>query len=468
LCFAAIWRPVHLLDYAAFVCAGQEVRLGHDPYGKIGTMLACQQRIVALNGGYLARGQILPAPFPTYVLVLFAGWSMLPQALGAALWVSAILLAYGSSVLMLRHLSGQSYAVVVAATMIPILWATLSVGELTPFILCAILAAACALRAGKPEAASCAALVAMCEPHLGFPVCLALFCCSPRARRSLLLGVCMLGLLGLTMTPPNEVLEYFLKVLPGHARAEIIGDSQLSASHALAVLGVEPSLATLLGLLQYCVMCAVGASCAVRFARRPGESDLALLAPAALVVFGGSFVHIAQIAASACCALVALRHISEQERRSIYIHPLDLGLVLLATPFILARRESQMIAYGFIAAVLLLARGYSWRHCVAASMSIFFTLSLVLRQMFLRFPYFPTQTEKDFMPSYDYGTNADIEATWHAFVAARYTWLGSVSLFAQAPTLLALAIITYMLCRRAFGRQIHLSRPPLGGESLQT
>jgi hypothetical protein len=440
-----VWRPPQLLDYSAFLCAGQNLRLGIDPYSKVGATFVCEQQIVALTGARLSAGELLPAPFPPYVLAFFAVWSLLPKVAGAALWIIALVAGYLVLVEMLRRLSGQSPAVVVGVTLIPVLWGSLAVGELTSLAVGAIVACAAAFRAGRLGAAVCAALAALCEPHLGLPVALSLFCCSRAARIPLLLGGASLMLLSCAVAPPRETWEYLFQVLPAHARAELYADSQVSLSHAAALLGLPPPLAEAIGLAQYCAMTLLGVLCSVRLARNARDRDLAVLAPAALAVFGGSFVHIQQIAIAACCALLLVRASSGRFWGKL----LDLSLVLFATPIIFARSTEDVIAYALIAFVITFGRGYSLLRAVPAAAVVVITMTFVYQGMAGRLPGLHPLSDVDFVPKYAYGADADIESVWRAYLAARSSWLGPVSLLAQAPTFLALAILSSALCMYA-------------------
>lgn len=430
------------MDYSAFVCAGQNLRLGLDPYGKVGATLACERHIVALAGAKLPRGDVLPAPLPPYVLAFFAAWSLLPAIVGAALWMIALVGGYLVLVDLLRRLSGQSPAVVVAVTLIPLLWGSLAAGELAILALAAIVACATAFRAGRLGAAICSALVALCEPHLGLPVALSLWSCSRAARIPLLLGAASLLLLSFVVAPVRETWEYLFQFLPAHARAELFADAQVSLSHALAMLGLPAALALAIGVAQYCGMMLLGVFCSVRLARNPRDRDLAMLAPAALAVFGGSFVHIQQISIAACCALLLVRVPSGPRLRWL----LDSSLVLFATPLIFARSTNQLIAYAIVACVIVFGRGYGPLKAALAGAVVAMVTSFVFVAMSGRLSSLNPIADADFVPKYPYGPNTDIETVWHAYIAARATWLGPVSLIAQAPTFLALAILSCALC----------------------
>jgi len=443
--FVLIWHPLQLLDYSAFFCAGHAVRSGVDPYDQVGLLGACQQHVVALTGARLVRGEVLPAPFPPYALALFGTLSFLPLPVGAVMWILLLLASYVALVCMLQRMTSFRPVLIVTVTGIPVLWASLEVAEITSIIVTLIVACAAALRAERYRLAGVCAVLVLCEPHLGLPLCLALFCSQPKTRLTLLAGGVLFAAIAYLAMPPALSWHYITQVLSHHAQAEMLADAQLSLAHALAVLGVPLKLAGMLGAVQYLMMVVLGTFLAIRLSRDPQQRDLAILAAPTLAVFGGSFVHVHQIAIASCCALLLLRKYLKEKKPTYW---LDASLCLFATPLILARSPQQMFAYMTVVLLFALIRDYHIRIAGIAAIGTCGVMNIVYSLMSSRLWLLTPIRDANFIPHYNYGPNADIETVWHAFIAARYSWLGPVSLVAQAPTFLALTIVCFALVQR--------------------
>lgn len=442
LALLLVWKPLRLVDFAAFACAGQAVAHHLDPYDQVGTLASCEQHIAALTGEQLMPGLIVPAPLPPYALALFALFAFLSSAAAAVVWLALLAVAYLAIVIMLQRLTHLPWALIVAATVIPIVRGSIDIAQVVPVMLATIVASAAAVRSGRPLLASCCALLALIEPHLGLPVCVALFCIERAARFPLLGGGLLLVLVSLVATPLQLALHYGRDILPLHAYAGLMSDSQMSLSHALAVFGVSAHTALLLGSAQYLFMLVLGTALAVRIARDPHERDLALLTAPTFAMFGGSFVHVQQIAVASCCLVLLLR----SPKQPTYL--LDTALILLATPLVLAESPHRITAYVLIAVVISVARKHSLLLTCFIGLCMFALTEAVDALKVARIAHLVPREDALFIPHYNYGFTADIETVWHGFVTARLTWLGPTSLLVQAPTLIALSLICIVLVRR--------------------
>jgi hypothetical protein len=281
-------------DFAAFYCAGKALASHADPYTAL-ALYTCEHSVMRGSVWSLVRNLVIPAPLPAYDLVLFRGYSLLPFGVALLAWRIGAILAIGATALALRALSGLPLPVVILAT-IPIgLMNNVSFGQPVPFVLAAIALCAWAMQRGNDRLAAMFACVAMIEPHVGLPGCLALLLYRPGTRFVLFSGAAIAVTVSVLCVPLAWNMEYFTGVLPQQAQSEITWSWQYSLVHALWVLGASPHVALLAGSLSYVVMVIAALVVAPRLAavlRCPG---LLIAYPAALAVFGGSYVHLVQI-----------------------------------------------------------------------------------------------------------------------------------------------------------------------------
>jgi hypothetical protein len=284
------------IDFLAFYCAGKVSAAGADPY-LAEPLRSCEAAAFSSIHFKIMQYLVVPAPLPPYVLALFALFGLLSYHAAAVVWFVLLLVATGVSFVQLRALTGLRPLVLLVPVLLAVGYASLAIGQLVPIVLCFVCAAALALRAGKPLAAAGFAVATLLEPNVGLPICLALFLWEPATRRALLLFGGTLGLLSLAYGGPERNLEYLVRVVPAQARAEglsFVGQYSLSA--LLAQAGVDPDLALRLGSLSYVVMAALGIWLGGRLARVLGERAFVVLVPPALVLLGGAYVHIHQMA----------------------------------------------------------------------------------------------------------------------------------------------------------------------------
>ena len=88
-------------------------------------------------------------------------------------------------------------------------------------------------------------------------------------------------------------------MLPAHALSELTRDTQYSLSAVLAALGVAPGAAVKAGSIWYFAMLIAGTIVAGRLARQTENAAFLACVPPAFAVFGGTFIHMTQIAAAA-------------------------------------------------------------------------------------------------------------------------------------------------------------------------
>lgn len=283
------------IDFLAFDCAARVGATHADPY-LAEPLRLCEREALAESGVKIVPNLVVPAPLPPYALAIFAVLAPLRFRDASALWFALSLLAIGATIVLVRKLTNVPLAIVVAVLLSADALASVPIGQMVPLVLCSLCAAALALRAERPRLAALLTLPLMLEPHVGLPVALALFAWEPGARRTLLAGALVLGLLSLADGFGRNV-EYLRVVLPEQARGEGLEfGGQYSLSALLAAAGVAPSLALGLGAASYLLMAGCGIALAGRVAAKLDDRAVVLLLPAAFAVVGGTYVHIHQMA----------------------------------------------------------------------------------------------------------------------------------------------------------------------------
>jgi hypothetical protein len=227
----------------------------------------------------------------------------------------------------LRAATGLPWAAVIAAIALGDGYVGLALGQIAPVAIACIAVAMRLLEDGSDAAAGWVAALAMLEPHVGLPGCVALFLWNPRARLSLVGGAAVLALVSFGFGQ-SSWHEYFAAVLPAHAAAEIANVKQLSLTYVAHRLGAGDASALRLGDLCYLATCALGIALAPRVARTAGAPGLIVAIPAAFAVVGGPFVHIAQIGVALPAAL--LLYARNEAARPV----LRWAIAALALPFV--------------------------------------------------------------------------------------------------------------------------------------
>lgn len=281
-------------DFRAFYCSGRAVLARADPYREH-PLRECEHQAAAPGISALPDDAAIPAPFPGYVLALFAALATLPFGAAAALWLSGSIAALTAACVLFARCVRAPIQVLAILVGFPAVTSALSLGQLTPFVALAISATAFLLVLGKPRSAAIAALGIAIEPHVAAAVFVALFIGERKTRIPLVLGCLTLAVSSLIVVGLSGNIEYFRDVLPGHALANLTDVEQFSATHVAALTGLKPSVARTIGSLWYVGAAIVGISVAVRLAPRFGVQALVLV-PIAFEVFGGVYVHMAQLA----------------------------------------------------------------------------------------------------------------------------------------------------------------------------
>lgn len=277
-------------SFKAFYCGATAVRERHDPY-LVEPLRTCER---SLEPAPMPQGYVEPAPLPGYSLAFFVPLTVLPPKLAAELF--ALLLAL-ASILAARclaaSLSGRGWAILLAFT--PLTLLNIAYGEVPPLATLAICAAGYFLVKQRWTVAGLVVCCALIQPNVGAPAALAVFIFAPQSRRAILLGAFALAAIGIAALGPAQNVEYFARVLPGMARAEIAAADQYSLAHLLYAGGVSPSAALLIGQIWFVCIAALGIALAQRLVKATGNRALLALLPPAAVLFFGIYLHDIQL-----------------------------------------------------------------------------------------------------------------------------------------------------------------------------
>ena len=419
-------------DFRAFYCAARVAAQGSDPY-RAQPLHTCE---TAHGPAVLFQknpNATVPAPLPGYDIAVFLPFARIPFATSAGIWLALLTLATIAGAAFLARPAGITWPVPLAAFGLSVGVASIPFGEVVPIAVAAI--CACAYFAWRDRwwGAALSAAAAMIEPHLGLPVCVALAIWAPKARLPIAVSLAALGFASIvTLGLPTNV-EYFLRVLPAHALSEAARDTQFSLTAVMTSLGAKDAIGARLGFGEYLAMLAIGTYVAGVLANKFQNRAFLACVPPAFAVFGGTFIHVTQIAAALPAALLLLAHV-KAERRAVA----TIALLLLSVPWILAWSPVLGLAPAF--PVAFLAWHY-WRDVravvLAAIVSVF--LLVGLNRAYVADTH---------APAYAYSASAIdrglAEASWREF--ARTTSTGSVAAWAvRLPTWAALAGLLSML-----------------------
>ncbi len=329
-------------DFSTFYCAGAVVRARSDPY-RVEPLRTCQRAIA--ESPQQPDWFVVPAPFPGYVLALFAGLSLLPPYAAHLVWLFVIFASVGFATWALARITGFPVLLIGLLLATPLAFYDIGFGEPTPLFV-ALLAWA-AERAQRGAWRTCGVLtaLAMIVPHLGLPAFLAVLLFAPRARAALVVTAAALAVVSIAAIGVPQNLEYFVRSLPAHAASELTFRAQFSVSHLLAGLGAAPRVALALGSVMFALAVAAGIWAGRRFARSENMPAALLLVPSAAGMLGGTFLHENHVvtALGAALLLACARTVPQ---------PLAVAPLALLSIFWVADSEWKMLIAGSVISAL--------------------------------------------------------------------------------------------------------------------
>jgi hypothetical protein len=325
----ALARPQYPLgswpvDFRAFYCAGAAVAEHRDPY-RTEPLRTCENETRGFPHG---RGLqfAFPAPLPGYALAPFAVLSRLPYPVAAGAFMAGLLASLALTVFLLDRICERRMETIFAALFLQALYAVF-LGQIVPIVCAATVAAAYFLTRGRDRLAALAGAIAMLEPHLGLPVCLALFIARPRTRPILAACGAAFAIVSVALLGLAANIEYVRDVLPAHTLSEISNEEQYSLAYLAHLAGLGDRAASAAGTVSYLVMLVGGIVAGRAAAKRTGLAALLVLVPPAFAVFGGPFVHVQQLAIALPAALVLSGARSREGRLPAF------AVMLLAVPW---------------------------------------------------------------------------------------------------------------------------------------
>jgi len=314
-------------DFRAFYCAARVASHGGDPY-HTEPLRTCETAIGPKDFFAKNPGVTIPAPLPGYAIAALMPLAFLPFWVAASLWGALLLLACVMSIVAVAELARMELGVGLGVFALSLCMLSLPFGEVVPLAVAAICLSAYSAWQGRLRAAALFAAAAMIEPHLGLPACIALAVWRPTSRVALALVLGALALVSFAAIGVTGNVEYFTGVLPAHALSEITRDTQYSLSAVLASAGVSAAAALRAGSLWYVAMLVAGTVVAGLLARRTRNDAFVVAIPPAFAVFGGTFIHVTQIAVALPAGALLVAY-APRERRTLAV----IALLVLAVPW---------------------------------------------------------------------------------------------------------------------------------------
>ncbi len=439
-------------DFRAFYCASAVAAHGANPY-HVEPLRSCESAIGPKRFFETNPGISIPAPLPGYAIGIFEPLSVVPFPAAAAIWLTACIAALVVCTATIARCASVAWPMVLAALMLSLGAASIPFGEVVPVALAAICACAYWARRGQWLPASIAAAVAMIEPHIGLPTCVALFVWARPTRVPLAIAAAVLGAIALVAIGPAANWEYFARVLPAHALSEAARDTQYSLTSVLASFGVAPSTAVQAGSLSYLVMLVVGTATAGLVAKKLENQAFLACVPPAFAVLGGTFIHVTQIAVALPAALLLAAY-AKGEVRSLAAT----AVLLLSVPWSMAWWSMAWSPLLGVAPALLLAYEalYYWPGTIRPAL----VATLVGLLLLIGFTALSTRVKS--APSHSYAAapiDASLpEASWSKFSLKNST--GSLGAWAvRLPTWSGLALLLVLLVREADMLALSRTRP---------
>lgn len=280
-------------------CAGEAVNARADPY-LVEPLRSCE----IAHHADRPYPYVEPAPHPGYTLALFALFARLPFEAAQTLLVYLLVASVVLTAVLLARLT-RTPPLLALLCLAPLDgYVNLMYREIPPIAVAALTAAAALGSARRYSAAAVCAGLAMIEPHIGLPGCLAMFVWWPNTRRAFVGVAAVLAAASLAAVGVHGNIEYIAQVLPAHAAAEISAADQYSLTRVLHLFGIGDGVALRLGSLSYVAATVVGVGYCRALATAAEAEALVPLFPPAVAMLGGVFVHDIQVAAAIPAAFV--------------------------------------------------------------------------------------------------------------------------------------------------------------------
>lgn len=338
------WR--RMVDFPDFFCAAVAVAEHRDPY-RIQPLSSCEHG-VASGGVWLDPLYVQPAPQPPLAFLIYG--TLVPFGYDAARNIAVIAIFAGAIAI----------GVLLSALRVPIALAYGAVGGTVWYVetfagqlhvvlaLLAAVGAAVALSRGRAHVAGILAGIVLIVPQVGVPVCVAMLLCVPKARPALLATIAALALVAIWYAGLPDTIEWATRVIPMHARAESMLWNQYSFTYLVRAGGGGESLALALGWAEYGLAFCLALWVASRLT--PSEPHMAILAPAALAVTGGTFMHFVELPFAIPLAVCLAASSAARHKTRVAIAAY---VILLAVPWPFVQIFKSVILASLILVVLI-------------------------------------------------------------------------------------------------------------------
>jgi hypothetical protein len=451
---AAFWRFSSgslLSDFRAFYCAGAISMHGLDPYRQE-PLYSCEAHKVSAILWHAVGHVTDPAPLPPYALALFVPLSLLPFGAATVVWTLVLTAAWLAVIVALRKMTGYPWSALVAAVLFAAVM-SVSLGQLAPVAIALTTLAALMLYYERPVWAGALTALALVEPHVALPSCIAMLVAVRRARLPLFVVGAALATLSMLFGVSRNV-EYFVQVLSSHALSDVPDVGQYSLTVLAHVLGFSDSGASRAGTLWYVIVSAVGIAAACRAAKRLAFQPLVVALPVAFAVFGGPYVHWQQVAGAIPAALL----LASRERRASSL--LTAAIVGLAIPWLYAVGWGFLIPGAVAVLGVIVWELYRPRPVVAAGIIVAaFAVLLLLNHALpqnAQAPPFAIAAPPD----------AWADASWGAYVRARIPIGSGLFFWLHVPTWCALAGVVAFAMRAAWATADGMRLAVIPGERV--
>ena len=330
-----------LIDFRVFWCGGQVALQGANPY-LFEPLRTCEHQYGA--GLFsVSRNFVMPFVLPPFDIAPFA--QLARMAYGTAAWfftgVSAVALLAG--IVLVARSTGAPLVLAASALLVSVGLPSLWLGQLVPLELLFLSAAAYALARRRDAVAGACAVLSLLEPHVGAFVVVSVALLVPRARAVLAGGLALLA--SLTVRDANVApLGLYLATLAEHTRAEAGSYGQYSLTFVLRYLHAPLDFAVAAGAASSLVLL-VAAVVLARALDARGMRAAIVYIPTACAVFGGTFVHLTQIALAVPAALL----VHACARNTLARRLAGLAAIVLSAPWPIAASNKQTLAAALFA-----------------------------------------------------------------------------------------------------------------------
>jgi hypothetical protein len=442
-------------DFRAFYCGAHAVLTGADPYAAP-PLYRCESTPMPYGLMHSRLGIAVPAPLPGYAILAFVPFAALPFVMACGVWLLVLLACVVLAARALAILLGRPADLMLWTFVTAVTSVSIPTGETGAPLFAAVLWMAVALRRGAWPLAALAAGCTMLVPHVGLPAVLGAFLFVPPARKWLIATAAILGAMDVVCGGVHAALSYFTIVLPAHARAEIGSSMQYGVTWMLHSLRASDRAAIAGGELSYVCMAVLGLWTARAYAARRRDAAYAALVPPAFAVFGGTFIHLAQIVVAIPAALL-LYMAGGPRMRAVFAA----AFLLLACPWLVIFGKPLLIPiYALLCAglgigVLDLRPAAALRAAIGA---VLVCAAILFAAAHFGAAYAPVHASAQ--------THGDLaQNSWAAFVGSHWSSTGIAWWIAKAPTWAGLALLTlgcaYGVAKKDFVAPVAIEEVPV-------